>query len=196
MVRALLWRGAMLNHSCDPNATFALDDGAIVFRAVCPIPAGAEICIDYLGRAAPTAERRARLRETKLFDCACARCRAPELMRAVLCPHGVSCPRPERSWTCCDAGAREAAGPERDHFEARAVPPHTRFPFELSKVRSRSGTWSFLVGFQVCSRLYERLFLASKCSVESVCREQVFRLLQISAFLIAAIRFHQYLNIR
>jgi hypothetical protein len=42
-------KGALLNHSCRPNACFFHDnDGIMCFRAVRDIPKGTEICTTYV----------------------------------------------------------------------------------------------------------------------------------------------------
>ena len=67
--QALCVRGAMINHSCTPNATHRgfrrASDGALCLciRAVAPIAAGEEVTISYVSDlAAPHAERAAELR--------------------------------------------------------------------------------------------------------------------------------------
>lgn len=80
------------NHACAPNAINvkgpadgdAALDNRLVLRAACPVAAGEEITFDYLdiaheakaaGKVAPSAaQRRAVLRESFGFDCACSSC--------------------------------------------------------------------------------------------------------------------------
>lgn len=68
---------AMLNHSCDPTADWAVDaDGCLVASAIAPIAAGAEVFISYVDPRLPSAVRRRKLRENFFFDCDCAACEA------------------------------------------------------------------------------------------------------------------------
>ena len=60
--------GAMLNHSCTPNAMQSFSGSRIVFRAVQHIPSGAEATIAYVELAATRAERRAMLKANYFFD--------------------------------------------------------------------------------------------------------------------------------
>ena len=70
---------AMLNHDCDANcmtsAAWSAADGAVTVRVstVRDVTAGEELCISYVPRKAPRAERRASLRRYG-FECSCARC--------------------------------------------------------------------------------------------------------------------------
>lgn len=61
-------QGAMLNHSCTPNAVQSFDGKRIVFRAVAPIPAGHEAAIAYVELAALRPERRDMLKRHYCFD--------------------------------------------------------------------------------------------------------------------------------
>lgn len=60
--------GAMVNHSCRPNAVQSFDGGAIVFRAVRPIKPGKEVTISYTDLKATRPERRAFLLQHYHFD--------------------------------------------------------------------------------------------------------------------------------
>lgn len=60
--------GAMLNHSCTPNAMQSFQGRRIIFRAMQPIAAGQEATISYVELAATRAERRAALLESYRFD--------------------------------------------------------------------------------------------------------------------------------
>lgn len=77
--------GALLNHSCAPNAcvTYRVvrgsGSGTLViqeFRALRPVPAGEELCHSYVETAQPRLERARALAERYGFDCACALCSA------------------------------------------------------------------------------------------------------------------------
>ena len=60
--------GAMLNHSCTPNAMQSFVRRRIVFRAMQPTAVGQEATISYVELAATRAERRAALLEGYAFD--------------------------------------------------------------------------------------------------------------------------------
>ncbi|KAF6253937.1 hypothetical protein COO60DRAFT_370678 [Scenedesmus sp. NREL 46B-D3] len=67
---------ALLNHSCCPNAVnYTLRDSMVV-RAAAALPAGAELCINYLGRGAlrPLSQRQLELDACYGFKCNCDRC--------------------------------------------------------------------------------------------------------------------------
>ena len=72
---------APANHSCAPNCdpVVVIEAGrAPVLRLIAraAIAPGQQVFIAYVPLYAPGEERRASLRDTYLFDCACARCRA------------------------------------------------------------------------------------------------------------------------
>ena len=60
--------GAMLNHSCTPNAMQSFAGRRIIFRAMQPIAAGQEATISYVELSATRAERRAALLAGYCFD--------------------------------------------------------------------------------------------------------------------------------
>ncbi len=60
--------GAMINHSCTPNAMQSFTGRRIVFRAIKTIAAGEEVTISYVELAATRAERRAALLAGYCFD--------------------------------------------------------------------------------------------------------------------------------
>jgi len=60
--------GAMLNHSCKPNAMQSFVGKRIVFRAVQDIAGGTEVAIAYVELAATRAERRTALLSSYHFD--------------------------------------------------------------------------------------------------------------------------------
>ncbi|KAG2488075.1 hypothetical protein HYH03_013378 [Edaphochlamys debaryana] len=77
---------AMLNHSCAPNTlTFNVGPYLMVQMAR-EVPQGAELTTCYLGELeqTPLAERRAMLRASYGFDCACERCKAEEKLPAAV----------------------------------------------------------------------------------------------------------------
>lgn len=75
-----VWPSASyLNHSCAPNVRRRRVGRTWVFEAKGDVPAGRELYMSYLNGEEETltaAERKARLRKTWGFDCACAVCRA------------------------------------------------------------------------------------------------------------------------
>ena len=84
---------AMLNHDCQPNADWALDDdGCLVVTALQDLPRGAELCLSYVDVRLPAAVRQRRLRRCFFFDCKCA-----------ACLEGVS------RWSCALCGSQNGA---------------------------------------------------------------------------------------
>lgn len=61
-------RGALINHSCTPNAMQSFSQQCILFTALQPIQPGTEITISYIELAATRAERRQQLLEQYYFD--------------------------------------------------------------------------------------------------------------------------------
>ena len=68
------------NHSCAPNAhpRWENGDSTITIRALRPITAGEELFITYVDANESRESRRARLRQSYGFECACERCLAGE----------------------------------------------------------------------------------------------------------------------
>ena len=70
--------GAMVNHSCWPNAALAYDledaRGTQTFHALRDIAAGEEICHSYLDMTVTTSARQAQLRDVYHFTCDCWLC--------------------------------------------------------------------------------------------------------------------------
>ncbi len=113
--------GAMVNHSCTPNAMQSFAGRRIVFRAIRPIAAGDEVTISYVELAATRAERRAALLAGYCFDIDAGRVRHVSLqltcaVTAVtikLIQDGLSlrdlCPvQPESQWSMVPCGAAES----------------------------------------------------------------------------------------
>lgn len=61
-------RGALINHSCTPNAMQSFSQQRITFTALQPVQPGTEITISYIELAATRAERRQQLLEQYYFD--------------------------------------------------------------------------------------------------------------------------------
>lgn len=75
----IFFRSAFHSHSCDPNASWKEHESSFVLRARCAIAEGEEVCISYLSEDElylSTIERRARLLQSKGFECPCPRCSA------------------------------------------------------------------------------------------------------------------------
>lgn len=60
--------GALINHSCTPNAMQSFSQQRVTFTALQPIPPGTEITISYIELAATRAERRRQLLDQYYFD--------------------------------------------------------------------------------------------------------------------------------
>lgn len=77
---ALLPTASMFNHSCKPSCKFRAALGgrragrSLEFIATRAIAAGEQITISYVDVTLPREARRARLKESYYFDCACACC--------------------------------------------------------------------------------------------------------------------------
>lgn len=86
---ALFEVGSKASHSCYPNCAYSSRDvpGHLVVKAIRPISPGDQITISYIGDVflKSTADRREELLETKLFNCMCSRCIAPDPLRAMPC---------------------------------------------------------------------------------------------------------------
>ena len=65
-----------INHSCDPNCIYVIDESTITVKAITNISAGEEITVSYLGLFlwAGKPVRRAKLQREKYFTCECGRC--------------------------------------------------------------------------------------------------------------------------
>ena len=69
-------RGAILNHSCDPNCilTYEGSPATQIIRIIKPVTEGEELFHSYTDICQPTSVRRSRLMETYNIDCQCERC--------------------------------------------------------------------------------------------------------------------------
>jgi len=111
-----LWpRFCLLNHDCAPNCSTLVLGRTMVVRAARAVPAGAELTISYAGpmAAAPLSPRRAALRRSFGFDCACRRCaaesRAPEQTAQALARVHAGLPEARAALEATlDAGDRSA----------------------------------------------------------------------------------------
>jgi hypothetical protein len=134
-IRGLYPVTAMMNSSCRPNTQNSIDsDWVCRVRAVRPIAKGEEITDTYTYTLSNTLYRRKQLRNTKYFDCCCARCSDPTelgshlstlLCRVPACG-GYSLARAplegSSPWTCrrCEAELPAAeVAEEQQQWEAR-----------------------------------------------------------------------------
>lgn len=84
-VRCLYPKTAIFAHCCTPNIRHSIFPNLnlpgnayrVYVRAAIKIEKGQEILISYTHTLAPTLFRRMHLRESKYFDCTCARCSDP-----------------------------------------------------------------------------------------------------------------------
>lgn len=65
---------ALINHSCDYNATVGFDGEEVFIKAIRPIKKGEQIFISYIDTTTPNAVRRKELSERYFFDCNCPKC--------------------------------------------------------------------------------------------------------------------------
>lgn len=113
--RALFANASRFEHSCAPNAVYssAFGDGIARWTAIHPVAPDDRVAISYwAGHVwASTPARRADLRASHDFVCACVVCEAPDRRRAVSCRRrkcgGVATPP---SWACCSCGRGAGAG--------------------------------------------------------------------------------------
>lgn len=75
---AIYIEASIFNHSCQPNATTVWDGLKLEIRAIKPIPAGQEICTNYIDIKKPRTERQEQLKNLYYFDCKCQRCESGE----------------------------------------------------------------------------------------------------------------------
>lgn len=69
---------SLLEHSCSPSCSKSFTSaGAVVIRAVKPVPRGGHLSICYTDCLWGTVSRQCHLVETKHFTCRCARCVDP-----------------------------------------------------------------------------------------------------------------------
>ena len=112
-LRGLYPLTAMMNSSCCPNTQNSIDtDWVCRVRAVRKIRKGEEICDTYTATLSNTGCRRKALKETKYFDCICARCSDPTelgshfstlVCRAPACGGYMLCQQPlqhNSPWEC------------------------------------------------------------------------------------------------
>lgn len=65
---------ALINHSCDYNATVGFDGEELFVKAIRPIKKDDQIFISYIDTTTPKAVRCRELSERYYFDCKCAKC--------------------------------------------------------------------------------------------------------------------------
>lgn len=65
---------ALINHSCDYNATVGFDGEEAFVKAIRPIKKDEQIFISYIDTTTPCDVRRKELSERYFFDCACPKC--------------------------------------------------------------------------------------------------------------------------
>lgn len=65
---------ALINHSCDYNATVGFDGEEAFVKAIRPIQKDEQIFISYIDTTTPNAVRRKELSERYFFDCQCSKC--------------------------------------------------------------------------------------------------------------------------
>ncbi|XP_046657352.1 SET domain-containing protein SmydA-8-like [Daphnia pulicaria] len=104
---------SMMSHNCVANTQHVIDANyTMTVRASVPIIKGEQIFTSYTLPLEGTKERRAVLRQSKLFECDCSRCSDPtecltylSALRCPNCSNGVVLPErpldePETNWQC------------------------------------------------------------------------------------------------
>ncbi|KAH9836264.1 SET domain-containing protein [Rhodofomes roseus] len=74
--RGIFLTASRINHSCTPNVgrIWDVEKQAMVFRALCPMQAGEELCINYVDVLGTRQERNADLMDRVGFECVCEAC--------------------------------------------------------------------------------------------------------------------------
>ena len=87
---ALFAKGSKVEHSCNPNLSWAAEDGKLQYIATRPIKKGDRLSISYQPAFCekPRRARQQFLRMNKDFTCGCHRCRGPDECH----PYVISCP--------------------------------------------------------------------------------------------------------
>ncbi len=81
-LRGLYPLGAFLNHCCVPNARHYFNkNGLMIVKASVSIAKGEEITLTYTDFFWPTSLRWKYLTMTKDFECSCARCSDPSVIK-------------------------------------------------------------------------------------------------------------------
>lgn len=107
---------ALLNHGCEPNATWRFDgDGCIVISTTRAVRRGEELLICYVDPRLPAHVRRSHLRECYFFECDCD-----------------ACVRGLAQWSCTLCGAHNGAGEARCG-RARCAGQRARHTMPLGK---------------------------------------------------------------
>jgi SET and MYND domain-containing protein len=65
---------ALINHSCDYNATVGFDGEELYIKAIRPIKKDEQVFISYIDTTTPNEVRRRELSERFFFDCQCTKC--------------------------------------------------------------------------------------------------------------------------
>ena len=148
-IRGLYPLTAMMNSSCRPNTQNSIDtDWVCRVRAVRAISKGEEITDTYTTTLSNTLFRRKQLKDSKYFDCSCARCSDPTefgshfstlLCRSKGCGGYVLCRHPliySSTWACLKCGVEvegEEVRREQEEWEEKveAAPREIKVQEEL-----------------------------------------------------------------
>lgn len=78
--QAMLYYGSFFNHSCDPNVTYRISKGKMIFEASRDIKIGEELCISYIKIfGINDYVDRSKLLEYWKFTCECVKCKTEKL---------------------------------------------------------------------------------------------------------------------
>eukprot|EP00050_Salpingoeca_kvevrii_P020998 m.105083 g.105083 ORF g.105083 m.105083 type:complete len:495 (-) comp9130_c0_seq2:159-1643(-) len=147
------FHAAILNHSCQPNATHFADPDTeggikIAVRSVSNIKAGEEICIAYTELLEPTVTRKEYLDDTYFFDCTCPRCSVTDNLDAFVSPEAAEdsaaisqlVTRNERAAGFAAAGRAERAVDEYARFlelSRNVLDPHHHWVYNAHLKRAQ-----------------------------------------------------------
>lgn len=105
-------QASLLEHSCHPNLSKSFSNkGEVIIWAPHPIQPGEHLSISYTDVLWETSNRRHHLKQTKLFDCFCERCKDVteygtyiSALKCQKCPEGLLLPKSlddwEKEWYC------------------------------------------------------------------------------------------------
>lgn len=103
---AIYYQASFLEHSCRPNLSKTFTQkGEVVFWAPNEIKAGEHLSITYTDALWETTNRRHHLKQTKMFDCQCVRCRDVtefgsyvSALKCLKCEKGLLLPDSLENW--------------------------------------------------------------------------------------------------
>ncbi|EFA83075.1 hypothetical protein PPL_03863 [Heterostelium album PN500] len=90
------YEAALLNHSCQPNTFYSIQNNQLQMRCIQDIEQGGDIFDSYVDLLEPTFERQQVLLQSKHFYCRCERCQDPTECGRYL--SSFKCPSCQEGW--------------------------------------------------------------------------------------------------